>query len=133
MFYETGSTNWDMPNTYYFDAGFITLRSEIVPATYCLEGSCHIQLSFEIKKNWEMCFLELLFWAEKILSSEISKQRATVMEGAFGTHKDYYGLRKIKVKGEKREKFVVLFGIMAANAMLIAKRSSQQESPHALK
>lgn len=70
---------------------------------------------------------------EKILSSEISKQRATVMEGAFGTHKDYYGLRKIKVKGEKREKLVVLFGIMAANAMLIAKRRSQQESPPALK
>jgi transposase, IS5 family len=31
---------------------------------------------------------------EKILSSEISKQRATVMEGVFGTNKDFYGLRK---------------------------------------
>lgn len=71
--------------------------------------------------------------AEKILSSEISRQRATVMEGAFGTHKDYYGLRKIKVKGERREKFAVLFGIMASNAAIIARRRSLQESPPALK
>lgn len=66
---------------------------------------------------------------EKILSSEISIQRATVMEGVFGTNKDYYGLRKIRVKGEKREKLMILFGIMASNAVRIAKRRSEKESP----
>ena len=59
---------------------------------------------------------------EQILSGEISRQRATVMEGVFGTHKDFYGLRKIRVKGEKREKLMVLFAAMAANAVKIAKR-----------
>ncbi len=67
--------------------------------------------------------------AESILSGEISRQRATVMEGAFGTHKDFYGLRKIRVKGDKREKLAVLFDIMASNATIIAKRRSLQESP----
>ncbi|MDN3671430.1 hypothetical protein QWY93_19445 [Echinicola jeungdonensis] len=36
--------------------------------------------------------------AEKILSAEVSKQRATAMEGAFGNHKNHYGLVKIRVK-----------------------------------
>lgn len=67
--------------------------------------------------------------AEKVLSSEISRQRATVMEGVFGTNKNHYGLGKIKVKGEKREKLMIFFGIMSANAVLIAKRRAAKESP----
>lgn len=67
--------------------------------------------------------------AEKTLSSEISKQRATVMEGVFGTNKNFYGLGKIKVKGEKREKLMIFFGIMTANAVLLAKRRMEKESP----
>lgn len=67
--------------------------------------------------------------AEKMLSAEVSKQRATAMEGAFGNHKNHYGLVKIRVKGDKREKLAVLFGIMAANAVAVAKRRNQQESP----
>lgn len=67
--------------------------------------------------------------SEKILSSEISRQRATVMEGVFGTHKEHYGLRKIRVKGEKREKLMIFFGVMAANAVKIAKRRAEKESP----
>lgn len=63
---------------------------------------------------------------EKKLSSIIASQRATVMEGSFGTHKEHYGTRKIKVKGEKREKMVVFFAIMTANAVKISKR---QNSP----
>jgi IS5 family transposase len=44
---------------------------------------------------------------ERILSSEISRQRATVMERVFGTNKKYYGLGKIRVKGDKREKLII--------------------------
>lgn len=51
------------------------------------------------------------------------------MEGVFGTHKGYYGLRKIRVKGEKREKLMVLFATMAANAVKIAKRKSGDPPP----
>jgi len=51
------------------------------------------------------------------------------MEGVFGTHKEFYGLRKIRVKGEKREKLMMLFGKMAANAVKIAKRRAEKENP----
>ncbi|MEX0882194.1 MAG: transposase [Cyclobacteriaceae bacterium] len=67
--------------------------------------------------------------AEKLLSNEISRQRATVMEGVFGDHKNHYGLRKIRVKGEKKEKLMVFFATMTANAVKIAKRREKKESP----
>ncbi|SIS60963.1 hypothetical protein [Belliella pelovolcani] len=63
------------------------------------------------------------------MSLEISKQKATVMEGVFGTNKDFYGLRKIKVKEEKREKQMIFLGIITANAVKIAKRRSEKENP----
>lgn len=62
---------------------------------------------------------------EKKLRSLISTQRATVMEGSFGTHKTAYGLDKIKAKGEKREYLWVFFGVMTANAVKMAKRSDR--------
>lgn len=61
---------------------------------------------------------------EKKLRSLISVQRATVMEGSFGTHKTAYGLAKVKAKGEKREKLWVFFGVMTANAVKISKNLS---------
>jgi IS5 family transposase len=51
------------------------------------------------------------------------------MEGVFGTHKDHYGLRKIKVRGENREKLMVLFATMAANAVKIARRKQERPPP----
>lgn len=65
---------------------------------------------------------------ESKLSSLISKQRATVMEGSFGDHKNHYGINKIKVKGEKREKLMVLFAVMTANALKISRKRERIES-----
>lgn len=65
---------------------------------------------------------------EKKLRSIIAAQRATVMEGSFGTHKTAYGLDKIKAKGEQREYLWVFFGVMMANAVKMAKKL-QYESP----
>ncbi len=62
---------------------------------------------------------------EEKLSSLIGSQRATVMEGCFGNHKQPYGLRKIKVKGENREMLFVFFAVMTANAVRISKRQQQ--------
>lgn len=59
---------------------------------------------------------------EEKLSSLIGSLRATVMEGCFGDHKEHYGLKKIKVKGENREKLFVFFAVMTANAVKISKR-----------
>ncbi|WP_154859474.1 transposase [Cyclobacterium xiamenense] len=81
---------------------------------YCTENSIFTCFPKKGPKNHSK--------AEKILSSEISKQRATVREGVFGTHKEHYGLKKIKVRGEKREMLMVLFATMTVNAVKIAKK-----------
>jgi hypothetical protein len=60
----------------------------------------------------------------KILSSA----RATVMEGSFGTHKQHYGLDKIKAKGDKREMLWVFFSVMTSNAVLMGKRMALEKS-----
>lgn len=66
---------------------------------------------------------------EKKLRSIISSQRATVMEGAFGTHKTAYGLAKIKAKGVKHEMLWVFFGVMTANAVRISKKTKRESPP----
>ena len=60
---------------------------------------------------------------EKKLRQILSSVRATIMEGSFGTHKQHYGLDRIKAKGAKREMLWAFFSVMAANAILISKRS----------
>lgn len=64
---------------------------------------------------------------ESELRSLLSRQRATVLEGSFGTHKVHYGLQKIKARNEKTEKLWVFFGVMTANAVLMSRR--KQHSP----
>lgn len=59
---------------------------------------------------------------EKKLRRILSAARSTIMEGSFGTHKQHYGLGKIKARGEKREILWVFFGVMTANAVLMGKR-----------
>lgn len=49
-------------------------------------------------------------------------ERATKMEGAFGTQKNHYNLNRIKARTEKNEILWVFFGIHMANAVEISKR-----------
>lgn len=60
---------------------------------------------------------------EDKLRKILGSVRATVMEGSFGTHKQHYGLARVKAKGEKRELIWVLFGVMTSNAVLVSKRA----------
>ncbi|MEJ2104894.1 MAG: transposase [Ignavibacteriaceae bacterium] len=60
----------------------------------------------------------------KILSSA----RATIMEGSFGTHKQHYGLDRIKAKGAKREMLWAFFSVLTSNAVLIGKRRALEKS-----
>ena len=60
--------------------------------------------------------------AEKQLRSAIATQRATVMEGSFGVHKNSYGLDKVKAKNKKNEMIWVFFGVMTANVVKLSKR-----------
>jgi hypothetical protein len=57
-----------------------------------------------------------------IISRELRKERATRMEGSFGTEKEYYGLKKIRARTELNEILWIFFGVHAANAVRIAKR-----------
>lgn len=62
---------------------------------------------------------------KKILNAMLRKERATRMEGSFGTEKEYYGLKKIKARTQKNEELWIFIGVHTANAIRIAKRMAQ--------
>ena len=55
----------------------------------------------------------------KALRSELSRERATRLEGSFGTQKQHYSLSKIKARNRKTEILWIFFGIHTANAILM--------------
>ena len=55
----------------------------------------------------------------KVLRSELSKERATRLEGSFGTQKQDYSLARIKARNRKTEILWIFFGIHTANAVLM--------------
>ncbi len=59
---------------------------------------------------------------EKLLKKQITKERATRLEGNFGKEKQYYHLNKIKAKTKANETLWIFFGIHTANALEIGKR-----------
>ncbi len=58
----------------------------------------------------------------KLLHSVLRKERATRMEGSFGTEKEYYNLKKIKARTQKNEELWIFFGVHTANAVRIASK-----------
>ena len=61
------------------------------------------------------------------MASVLRKERATRMEGSFGTEKEYYGLQKIKARTMKNEMLWIFFGVHTANAVRIAKRPAKEK------
>ena len=55
----------------------------------------------------------------RILRSELSKERATRLEGSFGTRKQHYSLSRIKARNMKTEIHRISVGIHTANAVLM--------------
>jgi hypothetical protein len=64
----------------------------------------------------------------QIIASELLKERATRMEGSFGTEKQHYSLNKIKARIEKNEVLWIFIGVHTANAVRIAKRMALEKS-----
>jgi hypothetical protein len=64
----------------------------------------------------------------QIIASELRKERATRMEGSFGTEKQHYSLNKIKARIEKNEVLWIFIGVHTANAVRIAKRMALEKS-----
>ena len=56
----------------------------------------------------------------------IGKERATVLEGSFGTEKEHYNLKTIKAKRKDTEMLWICFGIWTCSAMKIARRIAAQ-------
>jgi hypothetical protein len=63
----------------------------------------------------------------QIMAAELRKERATRMEGSFGTEKQHYSLDKIKARIKQNEILWIFFGVHTANAVRIAKRLAQEK------
>ena len=62
------------------------------------------------------------------IQSILSTERATRMEGSFGTEKRHYGLDRIKARIKPTEILWVFFGIHTANAQRIATKRKEKIS-----
>ena len=63
----------------------------------------------------------------KILRSELSRERATRLEGSFGTQKQHYSLARIKARNRKTEILWIFFGIHMANAVCMIKKVEKKK------
>ena len=57
----------------------------------------------------------------------LNRYRSTVLEGSFGNEKNHYLLNRIKAKTEQTEKCWIFFGMMTANASIIANRIEEKQ------
>lgn len=64
----------------------------------------------------------------KILRSELGRERATRLEGSFGTQKQHYSLSKVKARNRKTEILWIFFGIHTANAILMIDKIRSRQS-----
>lgn len=56
------------------------------------------------------------------MRSVLSTVRAAVLEGSFGNEKNHYLLGKIKARTQATEITWIFFGMLTANASIVAKR-----------
>lgn len=63
----------------------------------------------------------------KVLRSELSRERATRLEGSFGTQKQHYSLSKVKARNRKTEILWIFFGIHTANAILMVDKIKNRQ------
>lgn len=61
------------------------------------------------------------------IASILNKERATRMEGSFGTEKEHYGLSKIKARTELTEILWIFFGVHTANAVRMIEKIKEVE------
>lgn len=63
----------------------------------------------------------------QIIAKELRKERASRMEGSFGTEKQHYSLDKIKARTKPNEILWIFIGVHTSNAVKIAKRLAQEK------
>jgi hypothetical protein len=62
------------------------------------------------------------------IAKMITKERASRLEGSFGTDKEYFLLNKIKARTKESEILWIFFGIHTSNALKIGKKMNQATS-----
>ena len=63
---------------------------------------------------------------EKVLvRKELARVMANAMEGSFGTQKEHYDLRRVKVRTKRTEILYIFFGIHTANVVQLVDRREQ--------
>lgn len=92
--------------------------------TYC--SGQHIQTNFKRKGRPGKYEAQ-----RKVMASLIGKERATRLEGSFGTEKQHYLLHHIRARTRKTEILWIFFGIHTANALHIGQRIAQKSSQRA--
>lgn len=58
----------------------------------------------------------------------ITRERATRLEGSFGTDKEHFLLNRIKARTEATEKLWIFFGIHTSNALKIGRRMTLEKA-----
>ena len=67
----------------------------------------------------------------QLISRELNVERATHMEGSFGTEKEHYSLQRIKAQTEQNEVLWIFFGIYTANLARLAQRIKTKQQAKA--
>jgi len=68
---------------------------------------------------------------QDFVRQELARVRATAMEGAFGTQKEHYGLRRVKARKKDTEILYIFFGIHTANVVQLAERLKERQEAEA--
>jgi len=83
----------------------------------------NIHTNFIAKGKQKMQYIQ----QAEILRKELGKERATVLEGSFGNEKNHYLLQKVNARNQYTETCWIFFGMMTANASIIANRMQQAQ------
>lgn len=62
------------------------------------------------------------------LAKMITKERASRLEGSFGTDKEHFLLNRVKARTEQTERLWIFFGIHTSNALKIGRRMADQRA-----
>ncbi len=63
----------------------------------------------------------------RTIKAMLNKERATRLEGSFGTEKEHYGLKRIRAATQETQIVWLYFGIFTANVVRLAKRLHKKE------
>lgn len=91
---------------------------------YCTDNN--IATSFVHKGRKSVLNPEKTDQASK-MRSLLGKERATVLEGSFGSEKEHYNLKLVKAKREDTEFLWICFGVWTFSAIKIAKRIQKKK------